>query len=269
MNPVFIASSSIVLYLASAVLLALGLRRGHATLSHNKGLLLVPAVLAALLHAALLAQTLPTTKGLNLVFFNALSLSLWLIVLLMLLVATYRPVQSLGIALLPLSAVAVLLSIVFGKSIPPGDAVSSEILLHIVISILAYSLLAFAALLALLLAAQINSLHAHRPRGIIRTLPPLNAMEALLFKVIGVGFFLLTGSLLTGFVYLENMFAQHLVHKTVLSLVAWLVFGTLLAGRKLFGWRGKTAVRWTLGGIGLLMLAYFGSKLVLELILQR
>jgi ABC-type uncharacterized transport system permease subunit len=94
-------------------------------------------------------------------------------------------------------------------------------------------------------------------------------MEALLFELIAVGFFLLSLALVSGFAFLEDMFAQHLVHKTLLSVVSWLVFAGLLWGRFRFGWRGRTAIRGTLTGFVLLMLAYFGSKLVLELILHR
>jgi ABC-type uncharacterized transport system permease subunit len=94
-------------------------------------------------------------------------------------------------------------------------------------------------------------------------------MEALLFEMIGIGFVLLTLALLSGFAFLDNMFAQHLVHKTVLSVLAWMVFGGLLLGRRFRGWRGQKAIRWTLGGFLLLILAYFGSKFVLELVLQR
>jgi len=84
-----------------------------------------------------------------------------------------------------------------------------------------------------------------------------------------IGFLLLTLSLLSGALFLENLFAQHLVHKTVLSIIAWIVFAVLLSGRWFYGWRGRTAIRYTLSGFVILMLAYFGSKLVLELILQR
>ena len=87
--------------------------------------------------------------------------------------------------------------------------------------------------------------------------------------MIGTGFALLTLALLSGFAFLEDMFAQHLVHKTVLSTLAWLMFGGLLIGRLRYGWRGKTAIVWTLSGFAVLILAYFGSKMVLELILQR
>jgi ABC-type uncharacterized transport system permease subunit len=94
-------------------------------------------------------------------------------------------------------------------------------------------------------------------------------MESLLFEMIGAGFALLTLALVSGFAFLEDMLAQHLVHKTVLSTLAWLVFGALLIGRFRYGWRGKTAIIWTLSGFVILILAYVGSKAVLELILQR
>ncbi len=94
-------------------------------------------------------------------------------------------------------------------------------------------------------------------------------MESLLFEMISAGFVLLTLALLSGFAFLENMFAQHLVHKTVLSVLAWLVFGGLLIGRFRNGWRGRTAIVWTLGGFVMLILAYFGSKAVLQFVLHR
>ena len=94
-------------------------------------------------------------------------------------------------------------------------------------------------------------------------------MENLLFQMIQVGFVLLTLALLSGFIFLDNIFAQHLVHKTVLSMIAWLLFAILLWGRWHFGWRGKKAIHFTLGGFIFLMLSYFGSKIVLEIILHK
>jgi len=141
--------------------------------------------------------------------------------------------------------------------------------LHVLLSMLAYSLLTLASVQALLLAVQDHYLRKRRPGGFIRALPPLMTMEALLFEMIGIGFVLLTLALLSGFAFLENMFAQHLVHKTVLSVVAWMVFGGLLLGRRVWGWRGRKAIVWTLSGFAILILAYFGSKLVLELVLHR
>ena len=92
-------------------------------------------------------------------------------------------------------------------------------------------------------------------------------METLLFELIWVGLALLTLAIGSGIIYLDDIFAQHLVHKSTLSIAAWLIFAMLLWGRHQWGWRSQTAVRWTLGGFATLMLGYFGSKLVLELIL--
>jgi ABC-type uncharacterized transport system permease subunit len=122
---------------------------------------------------------------------------------------------------------------------------------------------------AVLLSIQEHHLRNRHPGGYIRALPPLQVMERLLFQMIGTGFALLSAALLTGFFFLEDIFAQHLVHKTALSMAAWVIFGVLLWGRWKFGWRGRTAIRWTLSGFIFLLLAYFGSKAVLELILAR
>ena len=100
-------------------------------------------------------------------------------------------------------------------------------------------------------------------------MPPLQTMESLLFEMIAAGFVLLTLALMCGFAFLEDMFAQHLVHKTVLSTLAWLVFGGSCSWRFRYGWRGRTAIIWTLSGFVILILAYFGSKAVIELMLQR
>jgi ABC-type uncharacterized transport system permease subunit len=104
---------------------------------------------------------------------------------------------------------------------------------------------------------------------LLRAFPPLTLLEALLFRLIGAGFALLTLALLSGAVFVENLFAQHLAHKTVLSLLAWAVFGALVFGRLRYGWRGRRAVRLTLTAMVLLALAFFGSKFVLELVLGR
>jgi len=119
-----------------------------------------------------------------------------------------------------------------------------------------------------LLAYQDRSIRQHHPGGFIRFLPPLHDMEILLFQFLGFGFVCLSVSLLTGFFYLDDIFSQRLVHKTVLSIAGWVILGVLLFGRLRFGWRGTIAIRWTLVAFVFLMLAFFGSKLVLEFILQ-
>ncbi|MGB5764940.1 MAG: cytochrome c biogenesis protein CcsA [Sedimenticolaceae bacterium] len=222
-----------------------------------------------LLHAILLYLELFTANGLNLSFFNAVSLAAWTVSGLLLLSALSKPVENLAILALPLAAITVLLDLRF-----PGNHLLSQqagwaLRLHVLTSMLAYSLLTLASVQAILLAVQDNHLRRHHPGGFIRALPPLQTMESLLFEMISLGFVLLSVALITGFAYLEDMFAQHLVHKTVLSIVAWIAFAVLLWGRYRFGWRGRTAIRWTLVGFAVLMLAYFGSTAVIELVLKR
>lgn len=175
----------------------------------------------------------------------------------------------LGVIVYPFTAVC----LVAGHTIPAGSAptepLSWALQTHIILSLLAYGLLTLGALIALVMAIQHRLLHEHRPNGLAATLPPLQQMEAMLFRLMAGGFFVLTLAIISGLGFVDRIFAQHLAHKTVLSLLAWLVFGILLWGRHQFGWRGRAAVRWCLSGYGLLILAYFGSKLVLELILGR
>jgi len=208
-----------------------------------------------------------TPGGINLGFFNAASLIGLLTAVLLLIAAFGRPLANLGVALLPFAAFTLGMMLAFPAQERTTEAANWRLDLHILMSIMAYSLFAIAAVQAILLAIQDHQLRNRRPGGIIRALPPLQTMEDLLMQLILAGFILLTLALLSGFFFLEDIFAQHLVHKTVLSIAAWLVFATLLWGRWKFGWRGRTAIRWTLGGYIALMLAYFGSKLVLELLL--
>ncbi len=265
MNTLF-GSLAILLYGASALWLARGVFLGRPR--HDAPPLL-PGFAAVALHAAYLKGSICCgTDGLDLNLLNALSLVAWLTALLLLVSSLRRPLHNLVMVMLPITAATVLLELVFGRG--PSIEVSGgpELKIHILVSILAYALLTLAALQAAVLAVQHNSLRSGHPGGrFVRALPPLQAMESLLFQLIGLGFVVLTGSLVTGFVYLEDMFAQHVAHKTVLSVVGWVVYAILLLGRLRFGWRGRTAIRWTLGGFAILLVAYFGTKLVLEWIL--
>ncbi len=178
------------------------------------------------------------------------------------------PIESLLLILIPCTT----LSIVVGEWAPGTNnkiITDSGLISHIVLSILAYSIITFAALQALALASQESVLRKHNFKSILEFLPPLQTMEKLLFEMIWFGFALLSLSIASGFIFLDDMFAQHLVHKTILSIIAWLIFGTLLYGRAAKGWRGITATKWTISGFIFLMLAYFGSKFVLEIILHR
>jgi ABC-type uncharacterized transport system permease subunit len=260
---------SVLLYLAGAVLLLRRLASGIHAEQHRKSLALGIGLAAVLCHLLALYHGVMSPKGLNLSFFNVLSLTSWAAALLVLLSALKQPLENLGIVVLPFAAVALLLQTLSASDSTAIEIVGSGLKTHILLSILSYGVLTLAALQALLLAIQTRYLRNRHPGGFIRALPPLETMETLLFRLIGLGYLLLSLSLLSGVTYIEDIFAQHLVHKTVLSFAAWTVFAILLWGRWRFGWRGRTAVRWTLSGFVVLMLAYFGSKLVLELILHR
>jgi ABC-type uncharacterized transport system permease subunit len=241
-----------------------------STVSSAKPVLLLWGSLAVSLHALVLYQNLITPTGFNLGFFNAASLIAWVMALLLLFTLLHDPVENLVTVLFPIAAITIGLEIHFytERILPTDEPIGVKI--HIFFSVLAYSLLTISALQAILLAIQDYQLHHRHPGWVFQMLfPPLQIMEKLLFQLIAVGFGLLSISLITGLFFLEDIFAQHLVHKTVLSVIAWWVFATLLWGHWRFGWRGKTAIRWSLSGFFVLMLAYFGSKLVLELILHR
>jgi ABC-type uncharacterized transport system permease subunit len=270
MTSAAIAIVSICSYLGSAGLIGWRLfRRVDAQTLHLRRITLLLGFAGLAMHTWLLYRGIFSTAGLNLAFFNALSLAAWTVVASLLISSLSKPIENLGIVILPLAAIAVLLDQIYpGVSFLSQDA-SWVLKLHVLLSMLSYSLLTLASAQAILLAVQDHYLRRRRPSGFIRSLPPLMTMEALLFEMIGIGFVLLTLALLSGFAFLENMFAQHLVHKTVLSVLAWMVFGGLLLGRRVWGWRGQKAIRWTLSGFLLLILAYFGSKFVLELILHR
>jgi ABC-type uncharacterized transport system permease subunit len=135
--------------------------------------------------------------------------------------------------------------------------------------VLSFGLLSIAGVYALFVFIIDHFLRRHHLSPLVRSLPPLEVLEDLLFKQIAAGFTLLTVSLGSGMMFINDIFAQHLVHKTLLSFLAWLVFGILLWGRWRYGWRGSLAVRLTLAGTLLLLVGYFGSKLVLENILGR
>ena len=269
MNMMLIALPAAALYFAGGLSTGLRLFGAEDSWRPARSVGIGLGFAALLLHAFMLYSELFTAGGLNLSFFNAVSLAAWTVAGMLLVSSLSKPVENLAILALPVAAITVLLDLRYPGNHLLDQSAGWALRVHVLTSMLAYSLLTLASAQALLLAIQDNHLRRHHPGGFIRALPPLQTMEALLFEMISLGFLLLSVALVTGFVYLEDMFAQHLVHKTVLSIVAWIAFATLLWGRYRFGWRGRTAIRWTLVGFAVLMLAYFGSKAVIELILKR
>lgn len=268
-------NASVLVYLTVFLYLIAGFSIGLRLFSHSepprpaRALGIGLGIGAIALHGILLFGQLLSGDSINLSFFSAGSLTAWAIAVILLVSALSKPVENLGALAFPIAAVVVILASRFPgeRLLEAGAAV--ELHLHVITSMLAYALLTLASAQALLVAVQDNHLRSHHPGGFVRALPPLQTMEALLFELIGVGFVLLSIALLTGFVYLDDMFAQNVAHKTILSILAWIAFAVLLWGRFRFGWRGRTAIQWTLGGFAALMLAYFGSKAILELVLHR
>lgn len=234
----------------------------------NRRWLLSAIACALVAHGVSIYGLTVTEHGVRVGFFPVSTLIFWVINTIVLLSSLRKPLHNLFILLAPLTIIGICASMLGGGSGPQVD-VGLTVASHVLLSILAYSLLTIATLQALLLAWQHHQLRHKHPSGSVSLLPPLQTMEALLFDVLWAGVLLLTLSILSGFVFLDDMFAQHLAHKTAFSLAAWVIYVVLLWGRHRVGWRGYTAIRWTLAGFVLLMLAYFGSKLVLELILTR
>lgn len=254
------------LYLAATGLQLLHLSQRRQQIDRS---IFVLGLLALLSHALIVWKIAFVSEGVDLGFFKVAVLLFLVINLACITSLTRRPLQNLLIVLFPLSALAVLVSTFAPDSAPAQSHISGGMILHISSSILAYAVLTLAAIQAAVLALQDHQLKQRHTRGIVQILPPLQLMESMLFELLWIGLGLLTFSIVSGALFVDDLFAQHLVHKTILTIAAWLLFATLLWGHYQLGWRSKTAVRLTIAGFTLLMLAFFGSKLVLELILHR
>lgn len=227
---------------------------------------IAPWTLAIVAMAIMAGSRLFTDSGLHFDFYNSLFGAAFVICAILYLVSLFKQVEHLGLIVLPVALTCIVLNILFSKQ-ATEVALSSGIQIHIITSIIAFSVLGLVAVQAILLFFQDRMLRGHTNTGIFRALPSLHESETLMFQTISLGIVILTVALVSGFIYIEDIFAQHLAHKTLLSSLAWVVFAILLWGRMQFGWRGTTAIRWSLSGFTFLILAYFGSKFVLEFIL--
>ena len=225
--------------------------------------------LGLLLHGWLLYDDV-LANGFNLGLANVLSAIFWLTVLTYWLANLKHQLQSLQAFVLPPAALFAMLPAFYHK-VHLIEAYGGLFIAHVCIALLAYSLFTFAALHSLLMMIAERDLH-NKPTIIkLPSFPPLIVMEDLLFKIIGVGFILLTITLASGMLFSEEIFGKPLqfTHKVIFSIASWLIYAWLLFGRFKYGWRGRTAIRWTLGGFLLLLLAYVGSSFVLQVLLNR
>lgn len=228
-------------------------------------------VLALAGHSILISRAVFTGGGLDLSLANALSAVAGLTALFAWLGAWSLALPGVMAIALPVAAVAVLLPLSFAN--PHRFSLADEpwAALHIAVALAAYALLIVAALQALLLLSLERRLHRGQAAPGATAMPPLLTLEGFLFRLVGIGYALLTLTLASGILFSEQLFGTPLTltHKTVFSVLGWLVFGGLLVGRHRYGWRGRVALRWILAGSGLLLLAYVGSKFVLEVLLRR
>ena len=264
-----ISAAVILLYLLTAGWLGNRIIRLRLTTEAFSYTIAVLAGLALSGHGLVLYREILVEAGFNLGFFHALSLVCWVIALFAVLIGLYRAMSNLVVIFFPVAALALALeSIVPSASIVPGGS-AAGLKMHILLSVAAYGLLTIGALQSLVLAFEEARLRNRQPVKIMNILPPMQVLEELLVQTLAIGFFLLSLSLATGMVFMHDMLGQHLSHKVVFSILAWCIFAAVLWGRWSRGWRGRKLIYWTLGGFVSLLLAYFGSKLVLELILQR
>ncbi len=228
---------------------------------------------ALVLHGLTVASELFPQNGTSMRFgFSvALSMMTWLAVALYWIESFYARMEGLQMLGLPLAALCGLLPWLIPGQHELPNADSPFFRMHFLMAMFAYSLFTLAAMHAILMAITEQRLHRGRLTPLLAGLPPLLTMEALLFRLISIAFTLLTLTLLSGALFSEQIFGKPLPfnHKTVFAVISWLIFGALLAGRHRYGWRGRMALRWTLTGFGVLLLAYVGSRFVLEVILGR
>lgn len=262
---ILISSITIIIYLWASFMQNLGL---HDRLKQAKIWLFTLGLVAICLHALLLHQWIDINSGQNLNFFNMLSLSAWLISLLVLVVVMVKPVEILALFIFPVAALSIVLVLLFPNQYIINTAAHPDTLFHILLSVLTFCILCVAGLMAILLTLQVHLLRYKKASLLIQKMPPLETMETLLFQIIALGFILLSVVLVTSFYFYYDIILQQfaVLQKTICSVIAWVIFAVLLLGRHQRGWRGNKAIYSTLCGVLLLVFAYFGSGIMLEVL---
>ena len=267
--PLLLTLIAVACYLFGA--LGLGFAAYHGNSHHGRGGRMAAAAIAAIgvcVHTAALVQE-HRMEPLAALSLGAVLALVALIIAVTAIIMSLRP-RLRGIAAVLLGTAA-LLEAAFSEGARqfsigrPGW----ELAFHVAMATTAFAFLTIGAILAVGQVLVERRLRSRRPLGWMKILTPIESVESGCFHSIRAGFMVLTLALVTGAFFIENLFAQHLVHKVVLAIIAWVVFGILLLGRWRFGWRGRKALHWTLAGYVLLGLSYFGSKLILEGVLGK
>ena len=228
-------------------------------------------LVALLAHGTTLVREIFPGDAMHFSFSIAVSMILWLAIAFYWIESFYARMDGLQMLGLPVAAVAVMLPSIFPAQHLLANAHSMEFRAHFLVAMLAYSLFTLAALYAVLMSIVERKLHQNALNSSLARLPPLLAMEGLLFHLIFLAFVLLTLVLGSGILFSEEIFGKPLIfdHKTLFGVASWLVFAALLLGRRIYGWRGRIALRWTITGFVFLLLAYVGSRFVTEVLLGR
>ncbi|WP_087018097.1 cytochrome C assembly family protein [Thaumasiovibrio subtropicus] len=225
------------------------------------------AALALLAHIILLKDLILEGPGQNLSILNVASLISFIISAITTITATKIRVWFLLPVVYSFAAINLCAATLLPGAFVTHLEAHPQVLLHISLALFAYSTLMIACLYAIQLAYLDNKLRSKKKLAINPNLPPLMMVERQLFKVILIGHTLLTTTLLTGFWFVGDMFAQGKAHKAIFSLLAWVVYTVLLWGHYQKGWRGRPVIWFSIIGAFLLTLAYFGSRFVKEVII--
>jgi ABC-type uncharacterized transport system permease subunit len=259
----------LLLYLLAAIAFAMSRLPRFAAQTHF--LLVIATAFAAagiLLHGQDLVTEMHRASGLSVSLAGAVSLIGLQLALIGLIGAVEPTLRGMTAGLLLLAAIATI-PVDMQPEVPPASDLSWQLQAHILIAMFAYGLLTAGAIIAVYALVQDRRLKAGKLSSGNHLFAPLETTEKMLFSVTAAGFSVLLLAILSGFAFVENLFAQHLAHKTTFSLLALLLFGILIGGRIFAGWRGKRAVYLYLWGFAFLCLAYFGARYVLEEMLNR
>ena len=255
-----------ILYLSTVAVLGIRLKHKIMSVGTTASLLWLSALIS---HGINLSGSVFTLAGINITLLISSSAVALLISLLLWVSCLHKPMTATALLVLPVTAVIVLLSYFEDHQFIIANVSILGIRIHIVSSLLAYSVLVITGIQAIMLSFQDRMLRGQISRRLLRILPPLDAMETFLFNTLILGFMLLTLSLSTGWIYHNDLIEQSLTHKTFFSSLAWLIFAILIMGRLLMGWRSKQTIKFTLIGIILLAIGYSGSRFVVEYLLKR
>lgn len=252
-------------YALATFFLVTGIKDGNI----NRKATRLTGFLGILLHGINVYLMLFTPQGLQLGLITSASLVAWTIIAIGTCNTLWRNIETLLTPAYPLAAMFIIVSLIFTDQTPPLSQINNGMATHILVSITAYSIITLALCQAIFIGIQNYQLKHRHIHDILHLLPPLQTMERSLFDLISTGLFLLTATIITGFLYVDDIFSQHLAHKTIFTIASWSVFTLLITGKYLWGWRGMFAVKWTLTGFFFLLLGFFGSKLVIEFVLAK